>query len=297
MAGIKNFAKTCSNRQRNFVALSPPTHFLFQGHSTLLRGINRDFSLPHFLSHPFNGTDSVAIYHLARTSSSPSFKFFFFLSFFTQERDSVTSLLFLSRSNKKKHSVNTRSIMLSSTENLYPVVHDLTDMEYGNNSSGMCCCDEVLGGFTVKDLAIPILTPRSLPVTPPSSPPAFESHKHASTPIDASQSRMSTTKGTMPSTNSETRSRRGRSIPTLPRSSSNSGRFGKRSFEHYRSSSNHSTMASSTSLTEETTSSTDDTYGFENFNRDEVMTDANAFDSIFVLTRQVRTFSTMLDTS
>lgn len=52
------------------------------------------------------------------------------------------------------------------TQDLYPIVQDLTDAEYGN----CCCCDATLGSFSLEDLATPITSPRSLTPTPPTTP-------------------------------------------------------------------------------------------------------------------------------
>jgi hypothetical protein len=61
-----------------------------------------------------------------------------------------------------------------STQNLYPVVQDLTDVEYGY---GCCCCGSMLGSFSLEDLAVPVTTPRALP-PPPLKPPKARRNLH-----------------------------------------------------------------------------------------------------------------------
>jgi hypothetical protein len=74
------------------------------------------------------------------------------------------------------HHTTTRKMEVS-TQNLYPVVQDLTDAEYGY---GYCCCGSMLGSFSLEDLAVPVITPRALPPPPPPSlkPPKAPNNSH-----------------------------------------------------------------------------------------------------------------------
>ena len=98
----------------------------------------------------------------------------------------------------------------STTANdLYPIVRDLTNAtEYG----GMCCCDgtAVLESFSLKDLAIPIVTPRNI----------FDTSRRSSSPT--SPPRATSSCPTTPSKDIKKPSLRRRCSPKTILSKSNS---------------------------------------------------------------------------
>ena len=98
----------------------------------------------------------------------------------------------------------------STTANdLYPIVRDLTNAtEYG----GMCCCDgtAVLENFSLKDLAIPIVTPRNI----------FDNSRRSSSPT--SPPRATSSCPTTPSKDIKKPSLRRRCSPKTILSKSNS---------------------------------------------------------------------------
>lgn len=66
-----------------------------------------------------------------------------------------------------------------SSRELYPVVHDLTDAEYGQDPtiSSICCDGGMMGSFSIYDLVRPLHTPRSLPLTPPTKQTSRPTHR------------------------------------------------------------------------------------------------------------------------
>eukprot|EP00934_Nitzschia_sp_Nitz4_P001796 Nitzschia sp. Nitz4//scaffold149_size55946//41331//43213//NITZ4_006601-RA/size55946-snap-gene-0.113-mRNA-1//1//CDS//3329536830//1796//frame0 len=146
---------------------------------------------------------------------------------------------------------------------LYPVVKDLTEAEYGGQPSvsSPCpsgfCCEGLLGSFTLEDLAIPILTPRSLDVSTPTISP--KTTWRLGSKQETRNERLQTPKAKSTSRHS-----------------------------HFRSISNPSSIG--TSWTEDSTQysyvSTDSKS--RSADRDTVLVDPNlSFDKIFVLTRQM----------
>lgn len=154
-----------------------------------------------------------------------------------------------------------------STHNLYPVVQDLTDVEYGH---GCCCCDSMLSSFSLKDLAVPVATPRTLTPTGLKSKERVREGK-----------------------NSDTTHRRGHSLFGI---SSPSSRFPKERY-HRRSHSTLSTSISEDSCSQKPKSCPDLGAALEDScssslymeSEERVTVDNIKFEESFVLTRQVST--------
>jgi hypothetical protein len=74
----------------------------------------------------------------------------------------------------------------TSADNLYPVVQDLTETEYGTGAF----CGGMLGSFALEDLAFPIANARSLPSTPEPSKRKQHNRGHSLFQLPSAMSRF-----------------------------------------------------------------------------------------------------------
>ena len=78
-----------------------------------------------------------------------------------------------------------------SPQELYPVVQDLTDVEYGYEC---CCCDtSMITPFSAEDLAMPVTTPKPIPLPPQPIKPSKKSHRRGNSLFSLTSSTKSST--------------------------------------------------------------------------------------------------------
>lgn len=169
-----------------------------------------------------------------------------------------------------------RTMEVSSTQNLYPVVQDLTDAEYGGNC---CCADIEFGNFSLKDLVMPAVSPRPLPNISPISSPSHSRGKSLGLlrPPPAVSPLLSSAASASASPKSKSKShRRSNTLGIL--------KLGAATTESYLFKGHCRSYSSPSTIISETGDSTTVTCEAE-----ERVTDSVKFDEVYVLTRQVST--------